>query len=103
MKQRCGAAHLYGFAVLPEHLAKEYPVGFYTTKMHYSILKMAGLTNILKNPRFYEEMSEDDGHPSTWYSQGLKLIDHAVTEHQSHLFGFEDFTISSMRTTSADG
>ena len=79
---------LYDFAILPENLAKQYPVGFYTTGSHYKILKQAGYADFINSPEFYERISKNpeyDSRSHTWYSDGLQLKE-GVSETQTHLY-----------------
>tara|TARA_B100000795_G_C22661422_1_gene384233 strand:- start:321 stop:734 length:414 start_codon:yes stop_codon:yes gene_type:complete len=78
----------YGFQPLPENLAKQYPVGFYTTGSHYRIMKMIGYADFIENTKFYEKLSKKpdyDKNCYTWYSNGLTLKE-GISETQTHLY-----------------
>ena len=79
---------LYDFDILPENLAKQCPVGFYTTGSHYRILKQAGYADFIQHPEFYERISKNpeyDNRTHTWYSDGLHIKE-GISDTQTELY-----------------
>ena len=78
----------YDLKPLPTHLAKKYPVGFYTTGSHYKINKAAGYADYITSKEIYEKWSNDpnyDSRSTTWYSKGLELKK-GISDNQTHLY-----------------
>jgi len=87
LKERWSSTY-YDFYPLPEYLATQFPVGFYTTGSHYKISKMAGYANFIKEKKYYDTLVDKpdrDSRTTTWYSKGLKIKE-GISKDQTHLY-----------------
>jgi hypothetical protein len=73
---------------LPDNIAKNCQVGYYTESSHFKIMKEAGFTEYLEKETFdwlNRKTRESQVNVTTWYANGLNLKP-GISETQSELY-----------------